>query len=104
MELGRWKGVPYNERLCTFCNNDVGDEYHMMLVCPYFKEDRVKYVRPYYYRNPNTLKFQQLMTSKQKKLPRLCYYIQIINKSVTSIEQINELITVGRRIDQYCFY
>ena len=68
MELGRWKGVPYNERLCTFCNNDVGDEYHMMLVCPYFKEDRVKYVMPYYYRNPNTLKFQQLMTSNNKKV------------------------------------
>ena len=75
MELGRWKGVPYNERLCTFCNNDVGDEYHMMLVCSYFKEDRVKYVRPYYYRNPNTLKFQQLMTSNNKKSYRGCVII-----------------------------
>ena len=32
---------------------DIGDEYHMTLVCEKVKIDRRKYVKPYYYRNPN---------------------------------------------------
>ena len=31
VELGRWRGVPYGERRCSFCDRDIGGEYHMLL-------------------------------------------------------------------------
>ena len=33
VEVGRWTGIHLHERTCTFCNNDIGDEYHYLLVC-----------------------------------------------------------------------
>ena len=32
------------ERICMYCNlNDIEDEYHFLLVCPLYKEDRKLY-------------------------------------------------------------
>ena len=82
VETGRWRSVPFRERICHFCNKDIGDEYHMTLVCEKFKTDRCKYVKPYYYRNPNILKFRDLMNvSSKKHLLHLCLFIQIIIKA-----------------------
>ena len=79
VETGRWRGIPFRERICQFCNNDIGDEYHMTLVCEKFKTERIRYVKPYFYRNPNTLKFRDLMNlSNKKQLINLCLLIQII--------------------------
>ncbi|MCG7879466.1 MAG: reverse transcriptase family protein [Candidatus Thiodiazotropha endolucinida] len=85
IEIGRWRGIPYNERKCPYCANDVGDEYHMVLVCKLFQEERAKYVKPYYYRYPNILKFQQLMNSTNKKiLLNLCKLVKTIMKRAAS--------------------
>ena len=82
VETGRRRSVPFRERICHFCNKDIGDEYHMTLVCEKFKIDRCKYVKPYYYRNPNILKFRDLMNvSSKKHLLHLCLFIQIIIKA-----------------------
>ena len=36
--------VPYTQRTCTLCNsNDIEDEYHVTLVCQYFRDVRKKY-------------------------------------------------------------
>ena len=36
IETGRWINVERNERKCIFCDkNDIGDEFHYILVCPY---------------------------------------------------------------------
>ena len=54
----------------------------MTLVCEKFKIDRCKYVKPFYYRNPNILKFRDLMNvSSKKHLLHLCLFIQIIIKA-----------------------
>ena len=82
VETGRWRSFPFRERICHFCNKDIGEEYHMTLVCEKFKIDRCKYVKPYYYRNPNILKFRDLMNvSSKKHLLHLCLFIQIIIKA-----------------------
>lgn len=79
VETGRWTGVSYRERLCIYCGHDVGDEYHMLLICPKFKDERIQYIKSYYYRYPNTLKFQELMNSRNKcQLVQLCQFIQRI--------------------------
>ena len=85
VETGRWKGVPYNERVCNLCHRDVGDEFHMVLICTYFKEERSKYIKPYFYRNPNILKFQQLMNTSEKKiLINLCFFVKIISRTTNT--------------------
>ena len=39
VETGRWQSRPLNERICTLCMTDVGDEYHYILQCKHFDDD-----------------------------------------------------------------
>ena len=76
VETGSWGNTSLNERLCNFCERDVGDEYHMILICPRFENERHRYLKRYYYRHPNTSKFEQLMNSINKKiLIKICHLI-----------------------------
>ncbi|MEW8542876.1 MAG: reverse transcriptase family protein [Candidatus Thiodiazotropha sp.] len=80
VEVGRWHSIPLNERICTFCNKDVGDEYHYLLICDYFRVARSNFLNRYYYRNPNTLKFKNLINTEDKNLlKKLCCFISVIN-------------------------
>ena len=84
VEIGRWRSIPYNERLCSFCERDVGDEYHLLLTCPRFETERHRYLKRYYYSHPNILKFEQLMNCTNKKiLLNICYFIKHIFKNIT---------------------
>ena len=80
VETGRWENIPYGERKCSLCNkNDIGDEFHYLLVCPLFQEDRCNLLKPFYYQRPNILKFKSLMTSTNKKvLSNLAKFVNII--------------------------
>ncbi len=66
--------------VCTLCNSgDVGDEFHTLLKCSELKNDRLKCIKKYYIRNPNTLKFNELLNShNQKELANLAHFIKII--------------------------
>lgn len=84
VEIGRWRGVPYNERICTYCYKDIGDEFHVLLICERFKSERTLYIKPYYYRRPNILKFEQIMnTTNRKMLFNLVLFVKIILKTLT---------------------
>ena len=38
----------YDTEACTLCNLKVtGDEYHYILICPYFRLNRELYIKPY---------------------------------------------------------
>jgi hypothetical protein len=39
---GRWQGIPSSERKCSFCNDDVGDEFHYFFTWQKFFEERKK--------------------------------------------------------------
>ena len=75
VERGRWMKpkVQYNDRKCTLCNdNDIQDEYHIVLKCAYYNEVRRKYIKPYYHRHPSMYKFQELMNkSRRAKLGQI---------------------------------
>lgn len=76
IETGRWSGIPLNERKCTFCNEDIGDEYHFIMQCKYFKKNRDELIDPFFSTNPNVLKYSQLMnTTNTKQLINLCNFI-----------------------------
>ena len=83
-ETGRYQNVEYAERKCTLCNlEDVGDEMHYLLICPFFQNERRMYIKKYYYARPNTLKFKQLLsTDKISVLKPLCLFIRILLHNV----------------------
>ena len=34
LEIGRYRGIPIDERLCMFCtNNEIEDEFHLIMIC-----------------------------------------------------------------------
>ena len=75
-----------HERLCTYCNDDIGDEFHFLLVCKQFHESRTKFIKSYYYRHPNILKFEQLMNATNlNELKKLCIFIYLIMKTVNAV-------------------
>ena len=60
---------PENERKCVICDlNDLGDEYHYVMICPVFREIREIYLKKYYRNRPSVFKFTTLMQSKNHKI------------------------------------
>ena len=74
---GRKANIPYSERLCSFCNlHAIGDEFHLLLVCPFFTDLRTKYIPCYYWRNPSYLLFSSLLnTDSTQLLSRIALFI-----------------------------
>ena len=84
VERARWRKeqIPYHERTCSLCNiHDVQDEYHIALICKYFKNVREKYVKQYYYNSPSMMKFIELMnTHNSKERFRFMLFLKIVFK------------------------
>ena len=72
----------YETELCTLCDLNLnGDEYHCIMIYPYFRQSRELYLKHYFYTMPNMLKFDQLLSSENKRtFSRLAeiYYMLII--------------------------
>ena len=85
VEVGRWTGQPLSERKCNFCKTELGDEFHFLLVCKYFQEDRKRYINKFYYERPNILKYRELMNKTNvSELEKLCKFVDILLKSAVS--------------------
>ena len=84
VEVGRWTGVPLNDRKCELCeDNEIGDEFHYLLSCQYFKNDRKHFLKQYYYTNANIIKFSQLLnTGNKSQLVKLCKFLDIVMKTI----------------------
>ena len=66
---GRYDGTAREERFCKSCQmRKIENEYHFWLVCPNYRELRMKYLKPYYCHWPNIHKFESLMSLTSKKL------------------------------------
>ena len=76
----RYENINRHERLCTKCTlNEVGDEFHFILVCPFFSAKRKEILPKYYNSRPNAIKFQSLMSSTHKQLLlKLKHFISFI--------------------------
>ena len=60
IETGRYNNENRNNRLCTLCNfNDIEDEFHFILKCPFYHDLRIKYIKKYYYNRPSVWKLVQ---------------------------------------------
>lgn len=68
IETGRYENLPREQRICKSCNmKKVETEYHFLLVCPRYRELRIKFFKPYYCHWPNLFKFETILASKSKK-------------------------------------
>ena len=79
VEIGRHRGLPRHERLCTLCNErKLGDEFHFALECSALKNIRSRYIDIAYTNRPNALKFGQLFSSNDRSvLLKLVKFIQV---------------------------
>ena len=81
---GRYANVSVDERKCELCElndhyNQIGDEFHYLFNCPFFREDRVRYMKRFYYISPNMYKMTQLFNyASDKEILDLGKFILII--------------------------
>jgi hypothetical protein len=67
VETGRWRNctLPYEDRKCMLCSlNDVGDEFHYLLKCSFFTDERMKYIPRRFYNRANVIKFRELVSAE----------------------------------------
>lgn len=80
IETGRYNTVDKSVRFCKCCNmNVIEDEYHFLLVCPYYSNLRHGYFSRYFCHWPNLYKFYLLLscnysTVKVNKLGKFLYF------------------------------
>ena len=69
IESGRHLKIPRPDRKCILCNlNDIEDEFHFVLVCPFYSDLRAQFIPKYYTKNPNMIKFIALLNIEKKSV------------------------------------
>ena len=84
IETGRWANIPRQERTYTFCNDNVGNEFHVFFMC---NNDRIVnlrnvYLPKYYVQYPNITKISGLLS--------LCN-VQLYKRFTIFIKKVNAL-------------
>ena len=65
IEVGRWRNIIRENRICNLCNGrNLGDEFHYLFECPSLSNERKKYLESHFINRPNILKLCNLMNSK----------------------------------------
>ena len=84
IELGRWQNIERNNMICLLCDtNTIVDEFHYILQCPYFEQNRKNLIPSNFRTRPNVLTFKNIMTvTKKSDLLKLCKMIKVINEGV----------------------
>ena len=63
--IWRWHNTPGENRKCILCQSeDIGNEYHNILICISLSNERKLYLKSRFYNGPNTLEFNELMNSQ----------------------------------------
>ena len=85
IEVGRWNDTALATRKCRLCqSSNIGDEYHYILECSFFHDERKRLISQYYYKRPNIIKFKQLLTTEnESKLTRLAKFMKLIMSHFT---------------------
>ena len=91
IETGRHCGITRENRKCSFCDlNDIDDESHFIIICPFSRDLRKDYIPNYYVRRPNRQNFIDLLKSTSvKKLKSLAAFV-IKATNLRNLSIINE--------------
>ena len=72
-------GVLRDMRICQFCETDICDEFHYLLCCPNFKEERKHFNNSKYYVRPSIFYLHKLFEqTKGENLKKLAMFVKII--------------------------
>ena len=67
VETGRHQNIVRDQRKCVLCNlNDIEDEYHFVIKCPYYADIRNTLIPTYYRSRPSMFKFIELLNCSNK--------------------------------------
>ena len=82
IETGRWQNIARNNRICTFCRDNIGDEFHYLFICKHelIADLRSKFIPKYYTLNPTIHKMKGLLSLC--KVPLLKHISLFISKLV----------------------
>ena len=81
---GKYANTAVDERKCELCDlddlyNQIWDEFHYLFNCPFFREDRDRYMKRIYYTSPKMYKMTQLINYvSDKEMLDLGKFISII--------------------------
>ena len=66
VERGHWDNTEFANRKYELCpKNDIGDNFHYLLICPFFESQRKQYIDSYYFKmSLNTRSFLILRASQ----------------------------------------
>ena len=80
VEVGRWDDTDLDSRKCELClKNDIGDNFHYLLICPAFENHRKRFIIPYFYIRPNVIKYKELLNiTSEPKLKKLSMFMKIL--------------------------
>ena len=80
IEKKRHVNLPRHQRLCTYCDSEeIEDEFHFTLKCPFYSEIRQKYLPGVFITNCSRFNFYKLMSQTldsvlMNDLARFTYY------------------------------
>lgn len=79
---GRYQNVAREARYCDLCpGNHIGDEFHYILECSFFINERKKYIKRHYYLRPNVFKMDMLFNTNNVKelsnLAKFCHHVML---------------------------
>jgi len=77
IEEGRFRNIPREERICQKCSMNLQEnEYHFLLVCPFYRNIRLQYLPQYFCHWPSIGKFKTLLSCQQKStIDKLAKYV-----------------------------
>ena len=78
--LGRYNNTERQTRLCKICaTQEIGDEIHYLIKCPFFTEERRALIKPYYLRGESDERLPELFnTNNRKELQNLSKFVQCV--------------------------
>ena len=69
--------------ICPKCTSDLGDEYHYLLVCPFFRAERKRYIPRFYSQSPSMQKYKDLLhATNESLLIKLSIFMKIIMSTI----------------------
>ena len=79
IEVGRWvrpNRTPLDQRKCR-AGNKVEDEFHFLLECDLYSQNRNKYIKKYCWSRPNLIKLKELVqTNNERELLNLALFTE----------------------------
>ena len=78
-EATSWQPFVRPDPWLSFHYNDIGDEYHYLLCCPLFREERKKYINFKFWKRPSTIQVEQLFKQNYyNNVLQLSLFVKVI--------------------------